>query len=281
MHRSGSAFAASLQVSFLRRRRSSRTAWSTSLTAALRIFLICPPLAPQQVQHAQPQGVRQGLQQRDVRKTGASFPFADCPVRHVEDLGQLRWVKFFSLRAAAISAPVFALSISITCAHSTSPGAGPQQTLRGAPVFHASAAGRSWRQPRRTAITRSMPPVSTCSGGAPGSRSAGRRRPPPPAPGGRPPARSASTRDRGSSVMPRPRPGAGQQAGGADALHHRCNTRSSVTLFRVPLPRSRSSRRSSASSASVRLSRPGRYPGAHTAARSSPHRAPPDSGARG
>ena len=41
-------------------------------------------LSPQQVQHLYTQGIRQGLQEGDVRKPSAPFPFAHCPVRDVE-----------------------------------------------------------------------------------------------------------------------------------------------------------------------------------------------------
>ena len=49
----------------------------------------CPPLPPQQIQHAQPQSIRQRLQQGDVREPGAPLPFGDRPVRHMQGRGQL------------------------------------------------------------------------------------------------------------------------------------------------------------------------------------------------
>ena len=49
----------------------------------------CPLLPPQQIQHAQPQSIRQGLQQVDVREPGAPLPFGDRPVRHMQGRGQL------------------------------------------------------------------------------------------------------------------------------------------------------------------------------------------------
>ena len=49
----------------------------------------CPPLPPQQIQHAQPQSIRQGLQQGDVREPGSPLPFGDRPVRHMQGRGQL------------------------------------------------------------------------------------------------------------------------------------------------------------------------------------------------
>ena len=137
-------------------------------------------------------------------------------------LASSRWVKFFSLRAAAISAPVFALSISITCAHSTSPGAGPQQTLRGAPVFHASAgrpvleaAPQDGDHPLHAA-GQVLAPVAHQEVGPPEGAALHLQLPEGAAGQIRLHQRPGQQRDA------QPRPGAGQQAGGADALHHRC-----------------------------------------------------------